>query len=355
MRKNKPKVSVVVPIYNVEKYLCPCIDSILNQTLKDIEIILVDDGSPDRCPIIVDEYADKDPRIIVVHQKNNGYSTAVNKGISIAKGEYIGIIESDDWIEPNMYELLYKSAKKSDTDITKGMFSIYNSTLPKEQQDKLFINPCKVDLRYAPNNVFSAKEWSQIVGFHASIWSSIYRADFIKKIKLVDTAGASYQDFPFMIDFVTKAKRITVVKRILVHWRNDPDQGNSTSATGKKLLLMGKNTLSGLKILKKSGLYNELKEPFYAHAFWTNIEFFHKISNEFKPEYYKMLREIFSDLKTDRSFRYQFFRLEDRSAVKMILRYDVWKKYCFHRKISFVWRFPVRILRKTRRIVTGHD
>ena len=98
MTKNKPKVSVVVPIYKVEKYLCECVDSILAQTLHDIEVILVDDGSPDKCPEIVDEYAKKDKRVVAVHQKNAGYSTAVNKGIAMAKGEYIGVIESDDWI-----------------------------------------------------------------------------------------------------------------------------------------------------------------------------------------------------------------------------------------------------------------
>ena len=102
----RPKVSIVVPIYNVEKYLKECVDSILNQTLEDIEVILVDDGSPDNCGKIVDEYARKDSRIIPVHQKNSGYSAAVNKGIDLATGEYIGIIESDNWIETDMYARL---------------------------------------------------------------------------------------------------------------------------------------------------------------------------------------------------------------------------------------------------------
>ena len=91
-RTKKPKVSVVVPIYNVERYLKTCVDSILAQTLHDIEVILVDDGSPDNCGKIIDEYARKDSRVIAVHQKNSGYSKAVNRGIDIARGEYIGII-----------------------------------------------------------------------------------------------------------------------------------------------------------------------------------------------------------------------------------------------------------------------
>ena len=98
-----PKVSIIVPVYKVEKYLRKCIDSIINQTLKDIEIILVDDGSPDNCGKICDEYAAKDTRIKVIHKENGGLSSARNAGMEVAEGEYIGFVDSDDWIESDMY------------------------------------------------------------------------------------------------------------------------------------------------------------------------------------------------------------------------------------------------------------
>lgn len=319
MTKNKPKVSVIVPIYNVERYLEECVDSILNQTLKDIEVILVDDGSPDNCGKIIDEYAKKDKRVIAIHQKNSGYSAAVNKGIDTATGEYIGIIESDDFIEPDMYESLYSNAKDNDTDVTKGLFYFYNPTLSKANQNKTYVNPCGIDLRLAPSGPFHVTEWPRIIGFHASIWSSIYRSDFVKKIKIPETAGASYQDFPFMIEVMCKAKRISVVKKPFVHWRNEPNQGNSTSARGKKLLLMGKNTETGLKIIKESGYYEAIKEPFYAHALWTNIGFFHRIEKKYKKEYFECLKRIFSDLKDDSDFKYTYFRPEDKRSVNAIL------------------------------------
>ena len=101
------KVSVIVPVYNVEKYLKKCIDSIIKQTLTDMEIICVDDGSTDSCPEILDEYANLDHRIKVIHKTNAGYGHAVNTGFAYAKGEYIGIVESDDYILPEMYETLY--------------------------------------------------------------------------------------------------------------------------------------------------------------------------------------------------------------------------------------------------------
>ncbi len=319
MVKNKyPKVSVVVPIYNVEKYLRKCIDSISCQTLKDIEIILIDDGSPDGCGVIIDEYAQKDKRIIPVHQKNSGYSAAVNRGIDLASGEYVGIIESDDWIEPDMYELLYKNAKKYDTDITKGEFFLYNSVLPEGKKDSLYRSPGGVDLNNAPDGVFNIYEWPTIIAFHASIWSSIYKARYIKTKKIPITAGASYQDFPFMIDMICGAKRISVVKKPFVHWRNDPGQNNSTSANGEKLLLMAKNAQTGLKIIEKTGHYDELKEEFYTHAFWANINFFYKIKKELRPIYYKELQVLFSKLKSE-ELQYKYLRKEDKKCIESII------------------------------------
>ena len=121
-KEKQPLVSVVVPIYNVERFLRQAVDSILNQTLKDIEVILVDDGSPDNCGKICDEYAEKDSRVRVIHQKNGGLGNAYNNGIAAAKGEYIGFVEPDDWIEPEMYEVMYENAKHYNTDATKCGF-----------------------------------------------------------------------------------------------------------------------------------------------------------------------------------------------------------------------------------------
>lgn len=110
------KVSVIVPVYNVEKYLERCIESIRSQTLEDIEIILVDDGSPDNCPKICDEFAEKDSRIKVIHKKNGGLSSARNAGVYVATGEYIGYIDSDDYAEQDMFETLYECARKNQVD-----------------------------------------------------------------------------------------------------------------------------------------------------------------------------------------------------------------------------------------------
>lgn len=111
-------ISIIIPVYKVERYLRQCLDSILCQTYRDLDILLIDDGSPDRSGEICEEYATKDNRIRVFHTKNNGLSSARNLGLREAKGEYIGFIDSDDWIEPNMYEILLRRLEEKGTDIS---------------------------------------------------------------------------------------------------------------------------------------------------------------------------------------------------------------------------------------------
>ena len=117
MLSNIPKISIIVPVYRTEKYLRECIDSILNQTYRNLEVLLIDDGSPDKSGEICEAYASKDNRIRVFHTINKGLSSARNLGLMNAEGEFIGFVDSDDWIEPNMYEALFKAIQKTDSDI----------------------------------------------------------------------------------------------------------------------------------------------------------------------------------------------------------------------------------------------
>ncbi|MGM0167266.1 hypothetical protein IGI39_002246 [Enterococcus sp. AZ135] len=126
------EISIIVPVYNVEKYLNKCVDSILNQTFKDFELILVDDGSPDNSGLICDEYAKKDSRVKVIHKENGGLSDARNAGIDVAKGKYLGFIDSDDYISEDMYEFLYTNIVKEDADLSIcGIYDVYKGKAPK--------------------------------------------------------------------------------------------------------------------------------------------------------------------------------------------------------------------------------
>lgn len=343
----QPKVSVVVPIYGVEKYLNQCVDSILAQTLKEIEVILVDDGSKDRCPEIVDEYAKKDSRVVAIHQPNGGYGRAVNHGIEAATGEYIGIIESDDWIEPTMYEKMYGSAKRNNTDITKCMFFKYNSKLKSKLQNIIWKAPHQ-DLTLAPDKAFSPEEWPQIINFHASIWANLYKADFIKGQKVAETGSASYQDFPFMIEAMCRAKTISVVKEPLVHYRMEDGQDSSTLRRDSRLILMPKQCMVGKEILKKYGKYETYKEEFYFHAFAASVGFYHIIYLRHKKEFFNAFHQLLEETVADSDFKYKYLSKEARKEFSLIARGCFWHSIFLRSHFKSIRRslFSLRISRK---------
>ena len=172
-----PKVSVIVPIYGVEKFLRECVDSILSQTLKDIEIILIDDGGKDNCPQIIDEYAQKDERIVAIHKPNGGYGQTCNFGLEKATGEYVAIVEPDDYINCNMYEDLYNIATKYNSDIVKSCF--YDNLQAKEEQR--ILKTKWADNKIPQDRSFTVNECGLFLQYHPSIWSCIYKREFLKK------------------------------------------------------------------------------------------------------------------------------------------------------------------------------
>ena len=310
-----PKVSVVVPIYGVEKYLRQCVDSILAQTLRDIEVILVDDGSPDGCPAIIDEYATKDSRIVAVHQENGGYGRAVNHGIELAKGDYIGIVEPDDWIEPEMYEKLYRKAEQTSADLVKSQFYIYNSA--KTNPNKIFDSE-RQSLKDAPEGSFTLEEWPKILIYHASVWSNLYRSAFVKNIKLIETRSASYQDFPFMCECYARAERIAVVKEPLVHYRMEEAQGSSTIRRDKRLLLMPEQCSNGKDLLKKYNKFIKVKDEFHFHTFIACLGFYRDIFWKHKYEYLERFQKALSEIGELSNNPY--FTTSERTIIRHILK-----------------------------------
>ena len=135
-----PKISVIVPVYRVEKYLGRCVNSLLGQTLSDIEIILVDDGSPDGCPALCDEFAKKDGRIKVLHKENEGLGLARNSGMSLAVGEYIAFVDSDDYVKSEMYRTLYEAAQRENADIAMCGLCCIGGIMSAKENDVQNIN-----------------------------------------------------------------------------------------------------------------------------------------------------------------------------------------------------------------------
>jgi len=214
-------VSVVVPIYNVEKYLERCIQSIIGQTYTNLQIILVDDGSVDKCPQICDEYAQKDSRIVVIHQCNAGVSAARNAGLKVAKGQYIGFVDPDDWVEPEMYESMVAEIEKEDTDLvicgynyydeegnvdTKRLYQIRENEYlwQKEVMNRFFDMPPTI--RHGVVNKLFSKSLLQDLFFIEGLHSS--------------------EDVMFLNEYVVKIQKAVMVHRPF--YKNTIRQGSAT-------------------------------------------------------------------------------------------------------------------------------
>lgn len=183
-----PKVSVVVPIYNVENYLKQCVDSLLNQTLDNIEIILVNDGTQDSSGKIADEYGDMFQNVKVIHQKNAGLGPARNTGIENATGEYIAFVDADDWVQPDMYEKLYETAKKNNCDIVVSGHCDYKNGVPvviKKHPLSGKIFSSKEEIKKVRKNLFGHYPGDrEVEAFPMSACMSLYNRDVINKYHL---------------------------------------------------------------------------------------------------------------------------------------------------------------------------
>jgi glycosyltransferase involved in cell wall biosynthesis len=220
-----PKVSVIVPIYNNEKYLEQCLNSICSQTLEDIEIILVNDGSTDSSPAICDKFAQKDNRIKVIHKENAGLGVAYNIGIDTAVGDYIGFVESDDFIDPHMYNDLYNLAQRNNVDIVKSTWFEYS-------ENATYKNSCLAN--FNSYEVINPPSFGWLLLLQFSVWSAIYKTDFIKgkNIRYLETAGASYQDIGFSYKALTQAESLVLTNDAYYYYRND-NPNSSIQSKGK--------------------------------------------------------------------------------------------------------------------------
>lgn len=203
---NYGKISVIVPIYKVEKYLRRCVDSILSQSYTNLEVILVDDESPDRCPEICDEYSKKDTRIKVIHKKNGGQSSARNAGVEVAEGDFISFIDSDDWIAPDTYEYEIKLMHRFNADAVQVEYMTAHSSdaKPPSIVEKIDIYDGKDILQYFMD--YSTKTGSY------SVWKFLYRASLCKDLSFRE--NKINEDIDYQYKVLSKANVLVVSNQI---------------------------------------------------------------------------------------------------------------------------------------------
>lgn len=221
-----PKISVIVPIYNVEKFLNRCVQSLRNQTLQDIEIILVDDQSPDNCPKMCDEYAKQDARIKVIHKKNGGLGYARNSGMEIAKGEYVAFVDSDDYVDLDMFELMYDAAVEHNADFVRvdnykermdGTI-LNQSYVPPMREGVYNKEELRKELLYTQLGMNPSDDASKYVS--CSVWRNIYRKEIIDCLGLqfVSERELISEDIPFNMEFMMNCERAAVINRKFYHY-----------------------------------------------------------------------------------------------------------------------------------------
>ena len=223
MSQEKALISIIIPVYKVEKYLEKCIQSVINQTYENLQIILVDDGSPDNCGKICDEYAKKDHRIEVIHKSNGGLSDARNKGLEIAKGEYIGFVDSDDYIEADMYEVLYNLLKQYNADVS--ICNFYT------------VSQGKISIKNADNGI---NEYNRIEilkeilldrNIQSYAWNKLYKKELFDEIKY--PIGKKYEDIGTTFYSLEKCNKVVVTGKSEYYYINRQDSivNNVTEST----------------------------------------------------------------------------------------------------------------------------
>jgi len=289
------KVSVIIPVYNSEKVLNQCIDSVCNQTLSDIEIICVDDGSEDNSLKILKEYEKKDSRVNVLSQKNRGAGVARNKGIDVANGEYIAFVDSDDWIEDNALEKLYNNIKSNDSDMV-----LFNSIEHKpnnefrkriylKKDDSLDYNNYTFDYHMNKNFVMNGM---------FVIWSKFYKTSFIKDNNIRFYSHEIFNDVQFHIQSMLFAKKISYLPEILYHYRRMGQNSlqNSRAVSRKGFILF--DIFDEIEQwLKDNGFFKDFETNFYRFVLTESQGRLNKTDDVYREDLFKIIKDKFMSME----------------------------------------------------------
>lgn len=290
-------ISIIVPIYNVEKYLDRCINSIINQSYKNIEIILVNDGSTDNSLEICEKYKKNDDRIIIINKKNGGQSEARNFGLDIAKGKYVSFVDSDDLIHIDMYKILYNAIVKNKSDIAICRYKKFNSInensiiYESSKKKKDIVIKC-VNSEYALAKCLDTKEIT------VSAWSKLYKREIFSELKF--PCGTEMEDWAIIVDLMHKCKKVVMIPEALYYYFNRDD-----STMNKKFkesdLKLEDIFARNIKLVDKyfPSLHNQAKTNLTANYFYVLDKM---IKSKEVKNYKTEFNEIVSKLKKESLF-----------------------------------------------------
>ncbi len=305
-----PRVSILVPVYNVEQFLPQCLSSLVDQSLQDIEIICINDGSTDGSLDILRRFAKKDDRIKIINKRNSGYGDSMNRGLKIAKGDYVGILESDDWIDPSAYATLYHAAFKHHADVVKA-----NYYKVKNNLDIL-----KVTEISAPQ-VIHPHDDRAVFQFAPAIWSAIYRRDFLaeNKITFLTTPGASYQDLSFNFKVWSLAQTAVLLPDAFVHYRID--NANSSVNNPGKVNCVVDEYAEIETFLCERGIFADFGETMNTAKFRNYHWNFQRLSPDLARQFYQTWRQELLSANDEGLLKKSNFSKKDWLALHTIIKH----------------------------------
>lgn len=308
-----PKVSILVPVYNVEKYLRECLDSLINQTLYDIEIICINDGSTDNSLKILNEYEKKDKRIKIINKQNTGYGASMNIGLDNAQSEYIGIVESDDFVENTMFEDLYALAGKNNLDIIKSDFYFYTG---KNKQSR---HAGRIKKKNT-GKILSIKDDVFMLKTMPSIWSAVYRKEFLKEndIHFLETPGASYQDTSFSFKTLAAAKRLMFTNKAYYYYRQDNPASSVKSK--QKVYAICDEWEEITRYINKhpeiKSMVNDIKLSAQFNAYRGNAD---RIDASLRDEFIDKYQKTFKEYFENNEIREGFYKKANKQELNLLL------------------------------------
>ncbi|MDO5539799.1 MAG: glycosyltransferase [Eubacteriales bacterium] len=312
------KVSVIVPVYNVEKYLRQCMDSIVQQTLREIEIICVNDSSTDQSLSILEEYARSDERVKVITQKNAGAGAARNTGMSVAQGKYLSFLDSDDFFEKDMLEKAYNLAEQDQTD-----FVVYKSDQYHTEDDKFVpVSWVVREKEIPPYQPFNHRQMTDNIFkvFVGWAWDKLYRRDFVEKHQLKFQEQRTSNDMLFVFSAVVLARRISVLPQVLAHQRRDAK--DSLSKTRENSWWCFYDALMALRErLIGEELYEEVEKDYINYALHFALWNYDTLAEPTKTKLLEKLKgEWFSQLGITGKDRDYFYNKKEYDKYTCIVQ-----------------------------------
>ena len=296
------KLSVIIPVYNVENYLRECLDSITSQTVKDIEIICIDDGSTDNSPEILKEYQKKDSRIKIITKENGGQATARNLGIKEAQGEYIAFIDSDDFIESEMLEKLYTKAKDDNLDIAMCKIATYNNQTG-EIKDNVWYYMLGI-FRDFEKEIFNHKDTKEFTcNIAVTPYNKIYKTSLIKDNNILFPEGLIFEDEKFFYDTYLRAKRVSVIPEFLYYYR--------VNRKGSTVDIEKENDYTDIieiskqirQTFKETNNYEDYKYLLNNRLIHLQLARFTETSPKYREKFFNLLKEDLQEVLKDQDIK----------------------------------------------------